>query len=186
VKRQLPHLGDAGKGVNRPLPHLGSAGKAGYNNLDCRPVFVYFQQLAARLRDVRVCAGDWSRVVTNGALSCGSTVGVFLDPPYLGDVRTSDLYAVDDHSIAGCVREWALANGDNPRFRIVLAGYRDEHDDVMPESWRRYYWKASASYQTKAAAERAEKSGNLANRHGETLWLSPHCQDIGDATLLAG
>ena len=24
---QLPHLGDAGKGLNRQLPHLGNAGK---------------------------------------------------------------------------------------------------------------------------------------------------------------
>jgi hypothetical protein len=28
VNRELPHLGDAGRGVNRELPHLGDAGAA--------------------------------------------------------------------------------------------------------------------------------------------------------------
>jgi site-specific DNA-adenine methylase len=175
-----PHLGNAGQGVNRKLPHLGDAGQAGFNNLEYRRdgITAYFVQLANRLRDTRVCNGDWSRVVTSGALSFGATVGVFLDPPYLGDVRTADLYAVDDHHIAHEVREWCLANGDNKRLRIVLAGYTDEHDHLMPASWRRVYWSSSAAYQTTNAAEKAaqgEASGNLANRHKECLWLSPHC-----------
>ena len=175
VKRQLPHLGDAGKGVNRKLPHLGDAGKAGFNNLEhhLRPggVVAYFAEIAARLRDVRVCCGDWSRVVTRGALSYGSTVGVFLDPPYLGDVRTADLYAVDDHTIAHAVRDWCIANGDDPRLRIVLAGYDTEHDRLIPPSWRRHRYSANVSYQTSD-----NKGGqNAENRHREVLWMSPHC-----------
>ena len=157
-----PHLGDAGKGVNRQLPHLGHAGKG---------VTDYMLAIARRLRETRVCQGDWSRVVTTGALSYGSTVGVFLDPPYLGDVRAADLYACDDHTIANEVREWCLSNGDNPRYRIVLAGYRPEHDDHMPETWRRHYWSASAAYHTSTGANQA----NAENRHLECLWFSPHC-----------
>jgi len=187
VNRKLPHLGDAGRGVNRKLPHLGDAGRAGFNNLQYRAdgIAAYFTQLANRLRDTRVCCGDWSRVVTTGALSFGSTVGVFLDPPYLGDVRTADLYSVDDHTIAHGVRQWALDNGDNPRYRIVLAGYSAEHDHLMPDTWRRVRWSASAAYQsTKSAARSADgdTSGNLGNRHGECLWLSPHCVDPNPAT----
>ena len=175
VNRQLPHLGDAGRGVNRKLPHLGDAGQAGYNNLEhrLRPggVVAYFAEIAARLRDVRVCCGDWSRVVTRGALSCGSSVGVFLDPPYLGDVRTADLYAVDDHSIANDVREWCLANGGDPRLRIVLAGYDDEHDHLIPDTWTRHRYSANVAYQTSD-----NKGGsNATNRHKEVLWMSPHC-----------
>ena len=172
VKRQRPHLGDAGQGVNRQLPHLGDAGRAGYNNLEYKPnVLGYFEALAARLRDTRVCCGDWSRVVTRGALSYGSAVGVFLDPPYLGDVRTADLYAVDDHTIAHEVCQWAIDNGDDLRLRIVLAGYSDEHDHLIPDTWRRIRYSASAAYQTTA-----NKGGqNAENRHKEVLWLSPHC-----------
>lgn len=133
----------------------------------------YFAELAARLRDVRVCCGDWSRVVTTGALSYGRTVGVFLDPPYLGDVRSKDIYAVDDHTVSNDVREWCLANGDDPRLRIVLAGYGDEHDHLIPATWRRIHWSANAAYQ-----RRDNKAGkNHENRHKEVLWLSPHCDN---------
>ena len=172
------HTGD---GIGK-LPHLGDAGRAGYNNMEYRPnVLGYFEQLAGRLRDVRVCCGDWSRVVTNGALSFGATVGVFLDPPYLGDVRTADLYAVDDHTISHEVRDWCLANGDNPRYRIVLAGYSDEHDELIPDTWKRYRYSASAAYSTTASA--ARQDGNHANRKSEVLWMSPHCLRPDQGTL---
>lgn len=183
VNRKRPHLGNAGQGVNRQRPHLGNAGKAGYNNLEYRRdgIVAYFTQLASRLRDTRVCCGDWTRICTRGALAYGQTVGIFLDPPYLGDVRTADLYTVDDHQIANAVRDWALANGDNPRYRIILAGYTTEHDELIPPTWRRHYWSASAAYQTRGAAERAARgeatTGNLVNRHSECLWMSPRCMD---------
>ena len=164
INRQRPHLGNAGQGINRQRPHLGDAGQG---------IEEYLHGLARVLRGVRVCCGDWSRVVTNGALVYGSTVGVFLDPPYLGDVRTSDLYSVDDHTIAHEVRDWCIDNGDNPRYRIVLAGYAAEHDDLMPDSWRRHRWSASAAYSTTASAVRHD--GNHANRSTEVLWFSPHC-----------
>lgn len=159
MNRQLPQLGVAGQGVNRSHGHGGLYG--------------YFDALADRLRNVRVCCGDWSRVVTDGALTHGSTVGVFLDPPYLGDVRYADLYSVDDHTISHAVREWCLANGDNPRYRIVLAGYATEHDHLIPDTWGRHTYSASAAYSTAASA--ARQDGNHANRHTEMLWMSPHC-----------
>ena len=162
VNRQLPHLGNVGQGVNRKLPHLGDAGQG---------IAEYMQELSVRLRRVRVCCGDWSRVVTDGALSFGSSVGVFLDPPYLGDVRTCDLYSCDDHTIAHEVREWALAHGDDPRFRIVLAGYEAEHIEHMPDSWRMESYAANRAYGTRNGTE----SDNVKNRKQERLWYSPHC-----------
>ena len=166
VNRKLPHLGDAGRGVNRQLPHLGDAG---------RGVLAYFLELATRLRYVRVCSGDWARTVTRGALAHGNQIGIFLDPPYLGDVRCNNLYGADDHYVANDVREWAIDHGDDPRFRIVLAGYTPEHDHLIPDAWRRVYWSSSSAYSTTAAAKRGD--GNHVNRHKETLWLSPHCLD---------
>lgn len=163
VNRQRPHLGDAGQGVNRQLPHLGNAGRGDR-------LLPYFSALAARLRDVRVCCGDWSRIVTDGALNYGSTVGVFLDPPYLGDVRTKDLYATDDHDIATDVRAWAIAHGDDPRLRIVLAGYEGEHGIHMPSTWRVLAYSANKSYGSAAGGGVNEK-----NRHQERLWFSPSC-----------
>jgi hypothetical protein len=160
VNRQLPHLGNPGTGVNRPGDDLAA----------------YMQALADRLRRVRVCCGDWSRVVTDGAMAHGNRVGVFLDPPYLGDVRDKDLYRVEDHSISHAVRDWALAHGDDPRLRIVLAGYEAEHIGHMPASWRVVKWSAKGGYSNNATA------GNE-NRHNERLWFSPHCQRVEDRQL---
>ena len=172
VNRQLPHLGDAGRGVNRQLPHLGN-GHAYSERKRPEHLADYFSELAARLRRVRVCCGDWSRVVTNGACAFGDTVGVFLDPPYLGDVRTADLYTVDNHDIAHEVRDWAIGKGNDPRFRIVLAGYAGEHQDKMPDNWRMMTYTANKAYGTTSAVGSGE--GNDANRHNERLWFSPHC-----------
>jgi hypothetical protein len=54
-----------------------------------------------------------------------------------------------------------------------LAGYRAEHDDLMPDTWRRHYYSASAAYSTTESA--ARQDGNHANRANEVLWFSPHC-----------
>jgi DNA adenine methylase len=164
VNRQLPHLGDAGQGVNRQLPHLGDAGRGA--------LYAYMHNLAARLRRIRVCCGDWSRIVTNGALNYGSTVGIFLDPPYSDAAeRTSALYTMDSLDVAHEVREWCIANGDNLRYRIVLAGYEDEHNEQMPSTWRRMAWTANKSYGSSTSAG----SVNDINRHKEYLWFSPAC-----------
>jgi hypothetical protein len=61
------------------------------------------------------------------------TTGVFLDPPYAdGNMRYSD--DAGEKAVSKGVRAWALAHGDDPRLRIVLAGYEGEH--CMPASWR--------------------------------------------------
>jgi len=124
MKRQLVHLGDAGRGVTRQLVHLGNAG------MDVTQQLVHldgslqdwFAALADRLRRVRVCCGDWSRIMGDTpVLGCvGGPVGVFLDPPYSAEAgRRKDIYAEDCVSVAQDVREWAIEHGDNPRLRIA-------------------------------------------------------------------
>lgn len=194
VNRKLPHLGNAGQGVNRKRPHLGNAGQEAVAEPQAAPpwersplpideaLHAYFADLAQRLRRVRVCTGDWSRVVTAGALAYGNSVGVFLDPPYSGSVRTKDLYAADDHDVACEAREWALAHGEDRRMRIILAGYDAEHSGAMREAgWTMHAYTASAAYQTEAQAGGGE--GNQANRRQERLWFSPHCVGL-QRTLL--
>ena len=192
VNRQLPHFGTAGQGVNRQLPHLGTAGQGDEAPPDRASTGsvptsatpdreAQMMTLADRLRRVRVICGDWARVVTTGALNYGTTVGVLLDPPYLGDVRTSDLYAVDDHHIAHEVRQWAIDHGDDPRLRIILCGYEPEHEAHMPDTWRRVSYSASKSYGSSAGG-----GVNDENRHLERLWLSPHCLNPADQLDLFG
>ncbi len=156
VNRQRPHLGDAGQGVNRQRLHLGDAGQ----------IHGYMAALSERLRRVRVTCGDWQRVVTTGALSYGASVGVFLDPPYAADTgRDMSLYN-HETDVSAAVRQWAIANGDNPRYRIALCGYDGEH--TMPESWHEVGWSARAAYKS----SRGDQNGN---RHRERIWFSPHC-----------
>ena len=166
--RQLPHLGNAGTGVHRQLPHLGNAGKGATDSARTSATRDYLYSLAARLRSVRVCCGDWSRV-------CGPTptvklgiTGVLLDPPYATEAnRTEALYAVDDLSVAHAVRVWALEHGDDPRIRIALCGYEGEH--VMPESWTVAEWKAAGGYGSQGDGRGRENGAR------ERIWFSPHC-----------
>ncbi len=164
INRQRPHLGDAGRGINRKRPHLGDAGQVVNSRCELRG---YLTLLADRLRKVRVCCGDWSRV-------CGPTptgklglTGVFLDPPYSDLANRSECYTVDDMHVAHEVREWAIARGEDPLMRIVLCGYEGEHE--LPEGWRTVEWSANGGFDN----QRKDKSNQ--NRHRERLWVSPYC-----------
>lgn len=148
-------------GVHRPsqkLPHLGDAGMG--------DLYDYFALLSERLRRVRVCCGDWSRV-------CGPTptfkqglTGVFLDPPYAAEAgRDPNIYAREDLAVAHDVRRWAIELGENPLMRIALCGYEGEH--TMPDTWECVPWKARGGY--------GIASKGRENAHKERIWFSPHC-----------
>ena len=164
VSRQLPHLGDAGQGVHRKRPHLGNAGKGVSRNVS---LMEWFQELSARLTRVRVCSGDWSRVCGPSVTVKHGLTGVFLDPPYADTAaRDENLYRCDSVTLAHDVREWAIARGDDPLMRIALCGYEGEH--VMPESWSCLEWNAGEGYGGQSAA------GND-NGLRERIWFSPSC-----------
>ena len=151
-------LTNAGRGIKRQLPHLGDAGQA---------IFDMFAELHERLAQVRVCCGDWMRVMGDAVTVRHGLTAVFLDPPYANTAsRDPNLYAMDCLSVAHDVRRWAIANGDNPKYRIALCGYEGEH--VMPDSWRVLAWKTSGGY-----ASQGSKSEINSNR--ERIWFSPHC-----------
>jgi hypothetical protein len=174
VNRQLPHLGDPGKGVNRQLPHLGDPGKERLAWLRAE-----IGRFATRLRNVRVCCGDWSRVCGPSVTYRHGLTGVFLDPPYADTAtRTADLYATDSATVAHDIRAWAIAHGRNPLMRIVLAGYDGEH--AMPDDWTVVEWQAAGGYGLMGDDE--EGTGRV-NRHRERLWLSPHCVRARQGTL---
>lgn len=156
---QLPHLGDAGMGINRKLPHLGDAG---------RGVLLWMLQLAERLRRVRIACGDWTRVLGESVTEKHGITGVFLDPPYSADEH--DVTYSADTDVAAAVREWALENGDNPKLRIALCGYDGEHE--MP-GWACQAWKARGGYGSQANGRGRENAGR------ERIWFSPACINAG-------
>ena len=71
----------------------------------------------------------------------------------------------------------------------MLAGYRAEHDHLIPDTWRRHAWSSNGAYGT--ATQAATGAGTLERRHNETLWISPHClgattDDDGQLDLFGG
>lgn len=151
---QIPQLSGDGSGAQRGLLSDGVRETG---------LYVYLRTLSERLRRVRVCCGDWKRVLTPSVTTYIGVTGVFLDPPYDHDMRER-CYS-EDHNISGDVREWALENGDDPKMRIALCGYEGEH--VMPASWVCVPWKAHGGY--------SRTDRGKANRAKERIWFSPHC-----------
>lgn len=125
----------------------------------------YFAALSNRLRDVRICCGDWTRVLGESVTVKHGTTGVFLDPPYSADEH--DVRYSADHDVARAVAAWAVANGDNPLLRIAVCGYEGEHE--FPASWSVVSWKAKGGYGSQADARGRENAAR------ERIWFSPHC-----------
>jgi hypothetical protein len=188
VNKKIPHLGSTGQGVNRQLPHLGGTGRGvnkqppllssigqGVNAKiegSDRLSFIqdWFGDLKARLHNTRVACGDWTRICGPSVLTAaGGITGVFLDPPYDLDMRTS-VYA-NESSCAKDVLAWGIKNGGNPKLRIVIAGYDGEHNHLTDHGWRVHAWKAQGGFGGQGDGRGAE------NSHKERLWFSPHCLD---------
>ena len=199
VSRQIPHLGDDGKGVNtaavrelgvsREIPHLGSDGQ-GVNHAGTRefgngvtPEFhpmampqltAWFRYLSARLRHVRILNGDWARAVSNGAaitftVRQGKTpIGVFLDPPYAG---AETLYR-DEAPVAAAVAAWAISKDNDPRWRIVTAGYADDdtHNIYLDAGWTEVEWFKAGFM----------KGGYGTDATRDRLYLNPYCLQPAD------
>lgn len=168
ISRKRPHLGDSGQGVARQMPYLKETQKA-------ERLTLWFQHLAARLENVRVCCGDWMRVLGFSVLTARIPCGVFLDPPYTHERRDKSVYgSYDNSTIAEQTRRWALEQGDDPHLRIVYAGYADtdaERDALFP-GWTWQTWKPHGGYAHISANPDTEAKQN---RGRETLWFSPHC-----------
>jgi hypothetical protein len=165
IERSRPHLADGGKGINRQMPHVGNPGR-GVAAPGRGDLYEYLGALAERLRRVRVVCGDWTRVLGPSVTTKLGLTAVLLDPPYGHAERDDDLYRVDE-DVGPAVREWAVAHGDDPLFRIVLCGYEGEH--AMPAGWTAHRWKSAGGY-----GSQGEGSGR-ANSAREVLWFSPAC-----------
>lgn len=210
--QKIPHFRDGGKGVNRQfkrqlpqlrphqgifsppttrLPHLsGDGGAAGagihasaFGDKTGR-LYEYLRALSQRLRRVRVCCGDWKRVVGPSVTYKIGVSAILLDPPYSEAAgRTAGLYNHDDLAVAHEVREWCLeeiVDEDNhfagprylhPKLRIALCGYIGEGHEVLEElGWEVYRWEANGGY-----SNQRKRGGRNHNRKKEVIYFSPNC-----------
>jgi hypothetical protein len=135
----------------------------------------WFGRLSDRLRAVRVCCRDWRAVCDSPSTTTRlGLTGIFFDPPYSEESgRCKDLYGVDSLTVAHDIREYCLEHGNDPQFRIVLAGLAGEGHEVLEEyGWTVAPWKSHGGYNhTDAGKDRAQR---------ERLWCSPHtlCQGV--------
>jgi DNA adenine methylase len=169
-KNPAPLVRGGGQGNKRSLPRLPRGVGLDRACTGGRREFIrgWFADLAARLRDVRVACGDWTRVTGPSVLSAGGGIaGVFLDPPYVLEERAA-VYACET-GVAKDVLAWCADNGSNPALRIVLAGYDGEHNSLEPLGWRAVAWKATGGYGNQGDGRGRENAGR------ERLWISPHC-----------
>lgn len=124
---------------NQPekIPHLGDAG---------RGIEAWFGELSQRLRRVRIACGEWDRVLGDSVTIKHGTTAIMLDPPYSAEEHAVTYSAASD--VAGAVRQWAIDNGGNRKLRIALCGYEGEH--AMPADWECVPWKARGGYGSQA------------------------------------
>lgn len=183
MKHQRPHLSDARGIISRQMPALN--GNRTNGQMD---VWNYMASLSDRLRTVRVCVGDWQRVVTASVTYKIGTTAIFFDPPYAAETgRDMSLYNHDGGDIAHAVRRWCLEEMEDrrgseliwagprymhPKLRIALCGYENEHAPHMPSEWECVAWKANGGY--------GNQSSHNENAQKERIWFSPNCLKPAD------
>lgn len=173
VTRQMPSILPSGvhqRGIRRKRPRLNDSGK-GVHRKSLASLEAYICSLRDRLRRVRFCCGDWSRVLGPSVLGAGSPCAVFLDPPY--SVADRDAVYGEDESrdVAHDVREWCLARGDDRNLRLALCGYAGEHEALEARGWDVWEWKANGGYGSQAQARGRENAGR------ERIWFSSGCRE---------
>ncbi|MFH1567797.1 MAG: DNA adenine methylase [Gemmatimonadota bacterium] len=184
----IPHISDQGTGVHAPhlaqsMPMIGGPGQGinrgalieGEGTCAERLAALkrYFGLLQDRLRNVRVCCGEWDRILGPSPTHKIGITGVFLDPPYGGD-EMCEVYSHDSADVASAVRQWCAENGDHPDLRIALCGYDGEHNALETHGWSVHAWKATGGW-----ANTGEGQGQE-NCRKERIWFSPACREARD------
>ncbi len=202
VKRNLPHISDNGQGVNHAgtreagvsdVRWLDDTNPDGFHPVTMPELVRWMRWLSARLRHVRILNGDWARLVTTGAAwhlpvrSGKGPAGVFLDPPYSSTERASGLYndAHDNGDVAQQVNEWcARIDPTEPKWRIVLAGYDNEHTNLEALGWTVHEWFTDG-HLTGGMGNIAKGTGTGEHQQKrERLWASPQCAEPDGQTSL--
>jgi DNA adenine methylase len=153
--------------VGRP-----SATPAGAHAVSRPPMHEWFAEIKERTKKAVILCDDWKKSVTPALLHSGKNdiCAVFLDPPY-GEDRRTNLYQVDSKTVYMEVLEWAIANADNNRIRICVAGYDGEHNVLEEMGWEVLAWSSAQGGES---------------RHKERLWFSPSCINASAGGLFDG
>jgi hypothetical protein len=176
--RKMIRLG-ASRGISRHMIELSASRGISRIRVNLKPQGIAcnsetlidrFVALRDRLRNVRVCCGDWSRVLGHTSTLYHGVTAVLLDPPY-ADHDRSELYADESFTVGNDVLQWCLDHGSDKQFRIALCGYSPGNNDCLVEhGWDVMSWKAGGGY-----AWMAGNDNDNRNRYRERIWFSPGC-----------
>jgi hypothetical protein len=148
-----------------PVTDGHSVGTGVHSNM---ATLAYFHTLRDRLRRVRVCCGDWTRVVGTTPLRANGATALLLDPPYDDDgKRDMRCYGENETGVWADVCAWCAEHGSDTRLRICLAGY--DGGWTPPPGWQTVAWKANGGYGNQCKGDANQ------NKHRERLWFSPGC-----------
>lgn len=176
----LPHMmpghgvhADRARGSKSPprqVPDIsgdsGASGRGIFARYTRGNLTAYMCALSERLRRVRVCCGQWDRILGPSPTVHIGTTAVFLDPPYGVEDRET-VYGHDCRKVAGEVLSWCLEHGEDKRLRIALCGYEGEHNDLEAEGWDKVAWKAHGGYSNRVESNK--------NKDRERIWFGPGC-----------
>lgn len=152
---KIPHVTNAGQGVQSQIPHVTDAGQGG--------AFIaeWFARLAARLERVRIMHGDWSRCLNVHYGDKGARSAIFFDPPYLA---FENLYAREGQApVAVEVARWSASR---PHMRIAVCGHVGDYDGIL-DGWRVMQWKRPGL---------TYNGGGTTSQ--EAIWFSPACAPV--------
>lgn len=135
---------------------------------------LWFSQIENILENVKITCMDWKRLFNEGTHwqdDCGkSNIGIFFDPPYSDTSRKKSLYRIDSYDTAKEVNEFCIKNAYRETYKIVVAGYEGEHNNLEDYGYVKYSWKSNGGYRN--------ISGNNDNKFKERLWASSSCNKI--------
>ena len=159
ISRAVPRNQD--RGIQRAVPFHSAQGLLSR----VEHAMEWLERLCARLVNVRILCGDWSRACKPTYTVQHGLTGVFLDPPYDTDYKC---YSSAD-PLLGELVAWCIGNGDSPQYRIALCGYEGTLPvDLVAHGWIEYAWKSGGGRITTGGQSDA-------NRERERIWFSPHC-----------
>lgn len=158
--------------------------------LSSRPVYTgqrledWFVAISNRIRRAYILCKDWSTLFSPAVLDIRAgagekrrVAGIFFDPPYAGK---EGVYA-QGGNIAQDIFDWAVKHGDDPRFRICLAGYGDDYA-AFPDGWQQEKWTRQTGMEA-TAGKNYDQASAMAERQ-ESLWFSPHCIQVRQGVLV--
>lgn len=164
IEAKIPHITNAGRGIEAKIPHIADAGQGEYIPPSEERLSAILRAFANRMRSVRVLHGSWDRCLnTHYGEFGGGIAAMFFDPPYLG---FESLYSDGSSKPVGAqVAEWCKAN-KRPSLRIALCGHDGDYD--LP-GWEVVPWKRKRH----VMGQRLSDEGQTIDR--ERIWFSPSC-----------